>query len=207
VFCHPSTEPNVQFPINLNLEGRRCLIVGGGRIATRKAAGLAACGAVITAVAPEITDELAALAADVRRRPYAHGDLDGHWLVITATGDRAVDQAVYDDAEASGIWANSADDPERCSFTLAAVVRRGPVMVTASTGGVSPALSTWLRVRLTEAIGPEFADIAAELAERRAEVHARGESTEDLDWTPIIDEIVAAHRSTDTIALATSVVS
>ena len=197
----------MQFPINLNLEGRRCLVVGGGRIATRKAAGLVACGALVTVVAPEITDELAALATEVRRRPYATGDLEGHWLVITATADRTVDQAVYDDAEAAGIWANSADDPDRCSFTLAAVVRRGPVMITASTGGVSPALSSWLRARLTEAIGPEFADIAAELAERRADVHARGESTEDLDWGPVIDEIVAAHRRSDTITLTAPVPS
>ncbi len=197
----------MQFPINLNLEGRRCLVVGGGRIANRKAAGLAACGALVTVVAPEITDELAALATEVRRRPYAQGDLEGHWLVITATADRTVDQAVYDDAEAAGIWANSADDPDRCSFTLAAVVRRGPVMITASTGGVSPALSSWLRARLTEAIGPEFADIAAELAERRADVHARGESTEDLDWGPVIDEIVAAHRRSDTITLTAPVPS
>jgi siroheme synthase-like protein len=183
----------VQFPINLNLAGRACLVVGGGRIATRKAAGLHACGARITVVAPEVTTELADLADTVHLRPYATGDNAGHWLVITATGNRTVDQQVFDDAEHAGIWVNSADDPDRCTFTLPAVVRRGPVMLTSSTAGVSPALSSWLRAWLSGVVGPEFADIAAALAERRAAIHAGGASTEDTDWTPIIDAIVAEH--------------
>jgi len=183
----------VQFPINLNLAGRACLVVGGGRIATRKAAGLHACGARVSVVAPEVTDELAGFADTVHLRPYATGDNAGHWLVITATGNRTVDQQVFDDAEQAGIWVNSADDPDRCTFTLPAVVRRGPVMLTSSTGGVSPALSSWLRAWLSGVVGPEFADIAEALAQRRAAIHAGGASTEDTDWAPIIDAIVAEH--------------
>ena len=189
----PSPEHHVQFPINLNLAGKPCLLVGGGRIATRKGQQLAACGADLTVVAPEVTDELASLAARVERRPYRAGDVDSHRLVITATGDPIVDQQIVDDAETAGVWVNSADDPERCTFTLPAVVRRGPVMLTASTGGVSPALSSWLRARLAEAFGPELSDVAADLAAQRAEIHASGSSTEDLDWSPRIAAAVATH--------------
>ncbi|MBU6329145.1 MAG: bifunctional precorrin-2 dehydrogenase/sirohydrochlorin ferrochelatase [Acidobacteria bacterium] len=183
----------MQFPINLNLDGRRCLLVGGGRIATRKAEQLLACGADLTVIAPHIVDGLRQLPITAIERPYEPGDLDGFRLVITATGDVQVDQQIFDEAEARGIWVNSADDPQRCTFTLPAVVRRGDVMVTASTGGTSPALSTWLRQQLSSVITPEFADIAAELAEERARVHATGASTEDVDWAPIIGAIAARH--------------
>jgi siroheme synthase (precorrin-2 oxidase/ferrochelatase) len=66
-------------------------------------------------------------------------------------------------------------------------------MVTVSTGGASPALSSWLRRELEELIGPEFAEIAAVLAAKRAQVHAEGASTEDIDWKPIIEEVIATH--------------
>ena len=66
-------------------------------------------------------------------------------------------------------------------------------MVAVSTGGASPALSSWLRREIADLIGPEFADIAAELAAKRADVHSRGLSTEDIDWKPIIDEVLVAH--------------
>ena len=183
----------MQFPINLNLDGRACLLIGGGPIATRKARQLLDCGAALTVIAPEITTELRELPVTIEQRRYRAGDLEGFRLVITATADPIVDQQIFDEAERLGIWVNSADDPSRCTFTLPAVIRRDAVMVTASTGGVSPALSTWLRRNLSEIITPEFALIAAELAAERARIHADGASTEDTDWRPIIDAITARH--------------
>ncbi|MFZ9630228.1 MAG: precorrin-2 dehydrogenase/sirohydrochlorin ferrochelatase family protein [Ilumatobacteraceae bacterium] len=191
----------VQYPVNLELAGRPCLLVGAGRIALRKAEHLLACGAALTVVAPEVDGGFAGLRATVVQRPWQPDDLDGMRLVVTATGDPAVDQQVFDAAEARGIWVNSADDPARCTFTLPAVVRRGPVMVTASTGGASPALASWLRSRLDALLADEFADGAAELATMRAEVHARGERTEDLDWQPIVSRIVAERVPTRCPAL------
>jgi len=176
----------MQFPINLNLTGRPVLVVGGGRIAHRKVQQLLACGADVTVLAPHVIDELARLNVHVLRREYVDGDIAGFRLVITATGDVDVDQRIFDEAEERGIWVNSADDPERCTFTLPAVHRQGPVMVTVSTGGASPALSSWMRANLARRIGPEFAELAAELASRRASIHAVGFSTEDVDWEPII---------------------
>lgn len=182
----------MQFPVNLNLVGRSVLVVGGGRIALRKVEQLMAAGADnVTVLAPEIVPEFDMVPVSLVRREYATGDVLAHRLVITATGNTAVDQQIFDECEAAGIWVNSADDPERCSFTLPASFRRGPLMVTVSTGGASPALSSWLRARLEEQIGPEFADITAALALERAKVHAEGRSTEDVDWRPIIERVVA----------------
>lgn len=187
----------MQFPINLNLDGRPVLLVGGGRIATRKGEQLFDCGARLTVVAPQVGEILTQIADRVEVRPYESGDVAGHRLVVTATGDPIVDQQIFDDAEAAGVWVNSADDPERCTFTLPAVVRRGDVMLTASTAGSSPALSSWLRARLGEAFGPEFGAVVEDLAAERAAIHARGESTEGRDWTPSITAAVQRHLGDD----------
>ncbi|MFM8268100.1 MAG: bifunctional precorrin-2 dehydrogenase/sirohydrochlorin ferrochelatase [Ilumatobacteraceae bacterium] len=191
----------MQFPVNLNLAGRRCLLVGAGRIGLRKARQLVACGADVTVVAPDVVDGFEELGVTIVRRAWRVDDLAGIRLVITATGDTDVDQQVFDASEERGIWVNSADDPDRCSFTLPAVVRRGPVQVTVSTGGASPALASWLRSRLDDLLGPEFADVAHALAELRAEIHSDGRSTEDTDWQPIVSKLVAERVPTRCPAL------
>jgi len=183
----------MQFPINLNLAGRRVLLVGGGRIALRKAEQLLACGADLTVISPDVVDNFLDMGVTLIQRRYEPGDVSGFRLVVTATGNVDVDQLIFDECESLGIWVNSADDPERCTFTLPAVHRQGSVMVTVSTGGASPALSSYLRAQIAELIGPEYADIAAELAAERANVHARGASTEDIDWRPIIERVLVSH--------------
>src|SRR5687768_11763743 len=132
------------YPVNLVVEGRAVLVVGGGRVALGKVTGLLEGGASITVVAPAVVDEIVALGVDVQRRRYEPGEAAAYRLVVTATDDPAVNQQVFDDAEAAGVWVNSADDPERCSFTLPSRVRRGDLVVAVSTGGRSPALASWL---------------------------------------------------------------
>jgi precorrin-2 dehydrogenase/sirohydrochlorin ferrochelatase len=183
-----------QFPINLNLEGRSCLVVGAGRIGLRKTEQLLAAGARVTVVAPEVVGDFVGLPVTLHQRAFELTDLDGQRLVITATGNRELDQLIYDTCEERGIWINSADDPERCAFTLPAVVRRGDLMVTVSTGGNSPALSSWMRQKLESLVGPEFEEVVNELAQERVLIHADGRSTEDIDWKPIIEKIVASHN-------------
>ena len=176
------------YPVGLVVDGRRCLVVGGGRIAARKVEGLRSCGAIVHVVAPEVSAEIRGLSGvTFDEREYRPADLEGARLVITATGVPAVDQQVFDDAEAAGIWANSADDPDRCSFTLPATLRRGPVLVTTSTGGHSPALATWLRDRIGDRVGPEYEVLVELLSDARAEVQAAGRSTEGLDWHKALD--------------------
>lgn len=178
----------MQFPVNLNLVGRPVLVVGGGRIAYRKVQQLLAAGGDVTVLAPQIIDEFNELPVTLIQREYIQGDVANFRLIITATGNTPVDQAIFDECEELGIWVNSADDPVHCSFTLPAAFRRGPVMITVSTGGASPALASFLRSELEQLVGPEFAEVAATLATQRAQFHADGVSTEDVDWKPIIRE-------------------
>lgn len=201
----------VQYPVNLVLVGRRCLVVGGGSIAARKVAGLLECGAHVHVVATRVGPQVRGLeerrgleAGEGERvvtweeRPYRRGEVSGYRLVIAATDDPRVNRAVYTDAEGAGVWVNSADDPAACSFTLPSVLRRGPVMVTVSTAGHSPALATWLRSRLSEQLGPEYAVLAELLSEARDQLKGAGRSTEGLDWRGALDadllELIRAGR-------------
>jgi len=171
----------MQFPVNLNLVGRPVLVVGGGRIALRKVQQLLAAGGDVTVIAPHIVDDFASLPVTCVQREYASGDAAKFRLVITATGNTEVDQFIYDECEEAGVWVNSADDPDRCAFTLPATLRRGSLMVTVSTGGS----------HLELAIVPEFADVVSRLAIERARIHGEGLSTEDIDWQPIIAKAMA----------------
>ncbi|MGD0381660.1 MAG: bifunctional precorrin-2 dehydrogenase/sirohydrochlorin ferrochelatase [Acidimicrobiales bacterium] len=187
------------YPVGLVVKGRRCLVVGGGRIAARKIGGLLACGAAVTVVAPEVhvaTAELTASGAiaaidetplEVQIRPYRPGEAADYLLVIAATGDAAVDDAVHRDAQSAGVWVNVADDPARCSFVLPAVGRDGTVSIAVSTAGASPALAGWLRDRAVEALGPGLGDLAALLEDGRRRLHDQGRSTETVDWRRLLD--------------------
>jgi siroheme synthase-like protein len=185
----PVEEP--LYPVNLVLAGRACLVVGGGAVAARKVAGLLAAGARVTVVATEIGDTLRELATSgpvtLVERPYRAGDLTGMWLAVTATDDPDANRAVKADGDAARVWVNAADDPEACSFILPAVVRQGPVMVTVSTSGYSPALAAWLKDHVRAELGPEVAELARMLADARAALHAQGRSTEGVDWRPALD--------------------
>jgi precorrin-2 dehydrogenase / sirohydrochlorin ferrochelatase len=178
----------VQYPVNLVLDGRRCLVVGGGRVALRKVEGLVACGARVTVVAPTVDSALRSLPdVTVAERPWEPEDLGGMWLVVAATDEPAVNRAVFAEGQRRGVWVNGADDPANCSFTLPSVVRRGDLQVTVSTGGRSPALATWLRRRLEGEIGPEYAVLLDLLATERDGLKAAGRSTEGLDWQSALD--------------------
>jgi precorrin-2 dehydrogenase/sirohydrochlorin ferrochelatase len=176
------------YPVNLVLRGRPCLVVGGGRIAARKVEGLAACGASVHVVAPEVTDAIRAMEGVTwEERPYRRGEVSGYRLVVAATGDPEVNRAVYDDGEAQGIWVNGVDDPAACSVTLPAVVRRGPLTVAVSTGGRSPAVAGWLRARLESELGPEYEVLIDMVAAERDALRAAGRSSEGADWQSALD--------------------
>jgi siroheme synthase-like protein len=176
-----------QYPVNLVVEGRPCLVVGGGAVAQRKVDGLLACGALVTVVAPSIDPSLAGRPVRFERRPYDRGEAAGYRLVIAATGDPAVDAAVSEDADAAGVWVNVADDPQRCTFTLPAVARRGDLLVAVSTGGGSPAMAAWLRDRIASELGEEYEVLLRLLSEARMTIRRSGRSTEDVDWISVLD--------------------
>jgi siroheme synthase-like protein len=178
------------YPVSLDVTGRRCLVVGGGRVALRKVQGLVSCGALVTVVAPSICTELVALGSagvSIERRPYASGDVAGFRLAISATGDPEVDGTVYAEAEAAGVWVNSADDPAHCTFIVPSVHRDGRITVAVSSGGASPALSRWVRQQIAAEVGEGLGELAALLAEARQRVQAEGISTEAVDWAALLD--------------------
>lgn len=175
------------YPVNLLVDGRSCLVVGGGTVALDKVDGLLEAGAVVTVVAPEVVDELAERPVTVERRPYADGEAADHRLVIVATDDPEVNARVAADAEAAGVWVNAADDVANCTFTLPARVRQGDLLVTVSTGGRSPALAAWTRRRLEAEFGPEWATLLDLLADARDELRASGRSSLGADWSAALD--------------------
>ena len=175
------------YPVSLVVAGKRCVVVGGGAVAARKAGGLVDAGAAVTVVAPDISAEIRDLPVEVVERQYRSGDLDQAWLVIAATNDPSVNRQVHADGRAARVWVNAADDPEACAFTLPAVLRRGPVTVAVSTGGHSPALAGWLRDQVAGLLGPEIGMLAEMLSEARDELQAAGRSTEELDWRRALD--------------------
>jgi len=165
-----------------------------------------ACGATVTVIAPDVCAAMAELAPlTIERRRYAAGDAGAYRLVVTATGITAVDAAVYADAEAAGVWVNSADDVEHCSFILPSVHRDGAVTVAVSTGGRSPALASWLRTRLAAQEGTGLGALAELLGRARQSVHDAGRSTEMVDWVALLDgslpELVHAGRMDEARAL------
>ncbi|MCY3635250.1 MAG: bifunctional precorrin-2 dehydrogenase/sirohydrochlorin ferrochelatase [bacterium] len=178
----------VLYPVNLRVRGHRCLVVGGGQVALAKADGLLEAGATVDVIAPDLIPELEDRPdVTVHRREYRSGDVEGYRLAVAATGRAEVDAEVYRDGEAAGVWVNSADDPDHCSFTLPSRLRRGPLLVTCSTGGHSPALSRWLRQRLEQEIGPEYQTLLCLLSEARERIQEAGMHTEGLAWQDVLD--------------------
>lgn len=179
------------YPVSLVVTGRRCVVVGGGRVAARKAAALLEAGAEVVVVAPEPGDQVRAWAAEgtvvLHERPFDPGDLRDVWLAVTATGEPAVDRAVAAAAESARVWLGAADDLAVASFTGLSALRRGDLLVAVGTGGRSPALAAWLRRRLGEEIGPEYARMVDIMSEARERLRAEGRPTESADWQAALD--------------------
>jgi precorrin-2 dehydrogenase/sirohydrochlorin ferrochelatase len=165
------------YPVTLNVETMPCLIVGGGPVAARKAAELAACGALVTVVSPVLCPAMERLAAAskvrVERRQVGPEDVAGAFIVIAATDDAEVNRWVADLARRERALVNAVDQPEQCVFSAPAVLRRGVMSVAISTGGASPALAARIRDELEEIIGPEWGVIMQCLAVWRSRLRAR----------------------------------
>lgn len=182
------THPIVTYPINVDLRGRRVLVVGGGPVAARKVAGLLRAGAAVTVVAPDAVPEIAE-DPDVswHQRQYRRGEVASYRLAITATGDPVVDRQVARDGDAANVFVNSADDPANCTFILPAVVRRGDLQLTVSTGGRSPAYAAWVRRRFEQTFTDVDARVLDLLGELRDEARAVHGTSELLGWEQAID--------------------
>ncbi len=145
------------FPISLKLQQQRCLIVGGGHIALRKATLLAKAGAIIDVVAPAIEDQLLQLIKTTGGEPFIEAFAEKflstpYRLVIAATNDAEVNKTVFEQCEARNLLVNSVDDIPHCRFMVPAIIDRSPLIVSVASNGTSPVLSRQIRTQLETSI-------------------------------------------------------
>jgi len=150
------------YPVNLDIQNRNCLVVGGGSVGTRKVMTLLDCGAIVTVVSPDITAKLLELANNgsivLQKRTYQASDLGGMFLVIGTTNNEKLNRQINSDAQRLNILCNIADRPEDCNFILPSIVKRGDLLITISTSGKSPALAKKLRKELEKEFGEEYGE-------------------------------------------------
>lgn len=150
------------YPVSLDINNRKCLVVGGGSVGTRKVKTLLECGAKVTVVSPGVSSRLLEIANKglivLENRPYRETDLAGMFLVIGTTDDEELNRQISMDAEKLNMLCNIADRPEVCNFILPSIVNRGDLTISISTSGKSPALAKRLRIELEEQFGNEYAE-------------------------------------------------
>lgn len=164
------------YPVMLNIQGQRCLVVGGGGVALGKVQGLLDEGALVRVLAPAPLETLRGLSLngkiELQQRSYQSGDAAGFSLIFAVTDDKEVNRLVSAEAKQAGIWVNVADDPELCSFHLPARVRRGSFQIAIGSSGGAPFVVRRLRQLLERRFGPEWAEWTEAAARYRQRVRS-----------------------------------
>lgn len=170
----------------MKLEGKRCLVVGAGKVGEAKIGGLIDTGARVHVIALEASEAVQewskAGKITFELRAFEAGDLDGTFLAVMATASRSLNGSIFREAQRRGVLCNVVDDPEYCDFYYPAVVQRGDLQIAISTSGQSPSLAQKLRQQLERQFGPGYAQWVAELGETRRLVLAS-----DLDQQRKLD--------------------
>lgn len=187
------------YPVNLDIRGRNCLVVGGGSVGTRKVKALIACGGRVTVVSPCGSSDLGDLQNRGRihwkRREYLSSDVKGMFLVIGATDDESLNRQISVDTQTRGVLCNIADRPELCTFILPAIVSQGDLVIAVSTSGKSPALAKAIRKELETQFGNEYAEFLTLMGQIRKKLLAREHAPEA--HKPIFEQLIKS----DVIAL------
>jgi len=159
------------FPMFMKLAGKRCLVVGAGKVGEPKIGGLIDTGASIRVVAIEASDTVRQWAdagkIELELRTFSENDLDGKFLAVVATASRTLNELIYREAQRRGVLCNVVDVPEYCDFFYPAVVRRGDLQIAISTAGQSPSLAQKLRQQLERQFGSGYAAWVEQLGETR----------------------------------------
>ncbi|MBI3652842.1 MAG: bifunctional precorrin-2 dehydrogenase/sirohydrochlorin ferrochelatase [Acidobacteria bacterium] len=163
------------YPIYLDLQGRLAVVIGGGKIAQGKVEQLLQAGAVVRLVSPELTAPLRELATagkfEYRRANFSPEALEGALLVISATDSQTVNEAVAHAAAERRVLCNVVDQPALCNFITPAVVARGALQISISTGGDSPSLAQRVKREVADLIGEEYGELLEIAADLRRQVH------------------------------------
>lgn len=185
------SKPRPYYPIFLNLQGKKCVVVGGGRVALRKVTALLDCGADITVISPKPHAEISKLfknkAIQLVRRNYEPGDLRGAALSIAATHVKEINRKVAEASKKNGTLVNVVDDSEPSDFIIPSSFRRGDLSVAVSTSGMSPALAKKIRAKLEKSIGIEYAYLLSLIAEIRTEIKKKGLRVNAKTWQKSLD--------------------
>lgn len=164
------------YPVNIDVAGKKCLVVGGGAVGERKARSLLDCGALVTLVSKSFTAGLERLAADGKilalKRGFEDGDVEGAFLVYCATDDGELNRRVFETADKKSLLVNVVDQPALCNFIVPAVVRKGSLLASVSTSAAAPALAKKLKAVLSAAFDDGYAPLLEFLAEKRKAVKA-----------------------------------
>lgn len=166
------------YPVSLDISGRKCIIIGGGEVAERKARRLISCGADVSVISLSLAPGLEELSRGGKlrhiREEYRTEHLDGAFLAIGATDNRAVNERIFRDASEKRVLINIVDDPGLCDIILPALCERGDLQIAVSTGGKSPALAKKLREDLEREYGPEYGILLEIMGILREKILARG---------------------------------
>ncbi len=161
------------YPLMINMEGRKAIVIGGGAVALRKVRDLLDCGAFVTVIAPDIHPAISELAGSrggrisIVQRPYQTGDCDGSMLVFSATDDEKINREVYAEAAGKNILINAVDDPPNCSFFMPSWFERNGLVVAVSTSGISPSLSARIRKDIEKNMPDTIDDTLSALQQAR----------------------------------------
>ena len=179
------------YPVMLHVQGRRCMVVGGGEVALRRVKALMEHDAHVEVISPELCPELSQLAAagaiKATLRDYESGDLQGAFVAVAATADGTTNRQVAEEAMKRGVLVNVVDTPELCSFIIPSCLRRGAVAIAVSTGGKSPALARRIRTELEPSFGHEYGPLASMVEEVRSELRQRGITIPGEAWQSALD--------------------
>jgi siroheme synthase-like protein len=168
---------SVYYPVLPNLEGRRCVVVGGGWETLERVRGLLDAGAQVTQISPTPSPEIERLAKEGRiawhAREFEAADLDGAFLAISCPADRASNAQVWAAAEARGIPIDAIDDPLHYSFIFPAIHRQGGLIIAVFSSGKSPALAARIRDRIAGEFGAQHGQFIEMLGQLRPEMLQR----------------------------------
>jgi siroheme synthase-like protein len=184
---------NAYYPILLKLEGKRCVVIGGGWGTESRVRDLLDTGALVTLISPMATPELEQLAREKRfrwePREYQPGDLSDAFLVVVCPHNRSQNSRIWAEAEVCGIPINAIDDSRHCTFIFPAVYRQGDLVVAVSSSGKSPAMAARIRDWIARKFGPEYGTLLNLLGELRPEVMKRQPRFKQrrLIWYRLID--------------------
>ena len=182
---------SVYYPAFLDLEEKKCIVIGGGRVALRKIKLLRDCGAKVTVISPRfhagVTRLAKAGAVRVVKRSFKSGDVRDAVLVISATDDEKTNEKVAGEAKRRGILVNVVDDPEHSDFIVPSFLRRRGLTIAVSTSGMSPALARKIRTKLERDFGQEYGMLVSLVEEVRSELKGKKMRASSEVWQKALD--------------------